>query len=213
MTPEPLEWNVVVVGAWNRAILTPQGISKRLFQLPPDAAVEVLVALDGLAPMRVVHGAMTVIPDSRQLIVQPDTPSLDGLSKAAEIATRAIASLPETPVTAAGINIRFRFSALPDDAIEAGNSSGFDHRLADSAAKVFMRTTKRSLRWNQADLNIEIIEKDDVSGVVSFNFHRSSSVAAELTEWIGQVAAMHEEAITLLRTLLGVKFKKEKPGE
>ena len=37
MPLEPYDWNVVVLGRWDRALLTSQGIASRLFQLPPEA--------------------------------------------------------------------------------------------------------------------------------------------------------------------------------
>ncbi len=43
MPLEPGEWNVVILGRWNRAIPTPQGIASRLFQLPPETEIGIEV--------------------------------------------------------------------------------------------------------------------------------------------------------------------------
>lgn len=44
------EWSVVVVGRWNRAILTPNGIAKRVFKLAELSQMVVAVPLDGVSP-------------------------------------------------------------------------------------------------------------------------------------------------------------------
>ena len=40
MTVEALDWNVVVAGFWNPAILTPSGIARRLFGLPEETPAD-----------------------------------------------------------------------------------------------------------------------------------------------------------------------------
>ncbi len=39
---EPFDWNVVVAGAWNRALLTPAWLQKRVFK-DTEATVELYV--------------------------------------------------------------------------------------------------------------------------------------------------------------------------
>ncbi len=46
MKGTPFDWNVVIIGSWNPAILTPQGITTRLLQLEAGTPVEVQVSLD-----------------------------------------------------------------------------------------------------------------------------------------------------------------------
>ena len=40
MPAEPFSWNAVVVGAWNIAILSPDGVRRRLFDLPEGTPIE-----------------------------------------------------------------------------------------------------------------------------------------------------------------------------
>jgi hypothetical protein len=53
MELEPFDWNVVIAAYWNRAILTPNGIAKRLFKIPEGTAMEVEVPVDLLEPPQV----------------------------------------------------------------------------------------------------------------------------------------------------------------
>lgn len=107
MSGAPFDWNVVVVGAWNPAILTPLGIAKRLFGRD-DAPIQVMVSVDGLAPIQVRYEGLVVVPSNSKLVVSPVEPSPSALVEAAQVACKAINSLPDTPFLAAGVNLRYR---------------------------------------------------------------------------------------------------------
>ena len=83
-------WNVQVIGFWNRAIYTPAGISRRLFQLPQNIPVQVFIPLDFPAPYQVQHEGLTVIVGGDRLIVQPDRANFEGIAAAMEIGRRAL---------------------------------------------------------------------------------------------------------------------------
>ena len=113
----PSEWNVVVLGRWNRAILTPSGIAKRLFCLDEETPVEVFVAVDALVPPQVKYGGTVVVAGEDRLIAQPETPDFSALAGAMTIARRAMEELPETPVIAAGVNVKYT-SKEPIEALQ-----------------------------------------------------------------------------------------------
>lgn len=208
MMVQAVDWNVVVAGAWNLAILTPQGIARRMFQLEPGTPVEVQIALDGHAPLRVVHTDVMVVPSRSRVLVQPSEPSSAGVVRASKIAANAITSLPDTPFTAAGVNFGFKFDSLPALMVEA-NRSKLDDRLDKDNIEIASRALKRALAWNQGTLNLEIQEDETVSGALSFNFHRASSVAADLCEWLAQAEQMHDRVLSLLNATLEVTFPME----
>src|SRR6266478_1019531 len=106
MPLEPYDWNVVVLGRWNRAILTPNGIASRLFELPPETEIGIEVPMDAIGPFLVSHGDLTVMVGGAQLMVQATENNFSSLERAMRVARRAMEKLPETPVVAAGFNIR-----------------------------------------------------------------------------------------------------------
>src|SRR4051812_23085230 len=106
MPLEPYDWNVVVLGRWNRAILTPQGIGSRLFQLPPETDIGIEAPMDAIGPYQVSHDDVTVMVSGAQLIVEARENNFPGLERAIRVARRAMESLPETPVVAGGFNVR-----------------------------------------------------------------------------------------------------------
>ena len=202
MPARAFDWNVVVVGAWNLAILTPQGIARRLFDLAPGLPIQVQIAVDGTAPMRVTHNRVTVLPDVGSITVQPAEQNVAALDSAAAIARRGMTSLPETPVAAAGVNFRFRFDALPDSLIRALYSS-LDDRLADAEQRTTGSALTRTLRWRlDGVVNLELQQNEDAPGTLLFNYHRGSTSNADLIAWLGEVPAMHEHAMQLYHGVL-----------
>ena len=69
---QPADWSVVILGRWNRAILTPNGIAKRLFKLAEAKQVLVAVPLDGVSPYMVRHPTQQIVAmtDEGRLLVQ-----------------------------------------------------------------------------------------------------------------------------------------------
>jgi hypothetical protein len=209
MSAKPSEWNIVVVGAWNLAILTPSGVARRLLQLEAGTPVEVHVALAGVGPIRVVYEQMMVMPSSDRLTVQPGSTDRNGMLRAAAIASRAITGLPETPVSAVGVNFRFGCDELPDTLIKA-NRSALDDSFAQVDIHIVRRHLRRALSYKSGVLNLEVQENEDGSGTVTLNFHKESSQPSDLCAWLDDTGAMYERAVTLLTTVLGVTFEESK---
>jgi hypothetical protein len=183
MSGTPTDWNIVIVGAWNLAILTPEGIARRLFELEPETPVEVQVSLDGRAPIRVKYENILVQPSPASLIVTPQEPTPSELEKSVTIAKRALTRLPETPVSAAGLNLRFWFEKIPDSLIKAGLSV-IDDKLSDEGFRTLEKGLKRTIEWGDGVINLEIQEREDSSALVIFNYHRNSKAAEQLITWL-----------------------------
>ena len=181
MSVEALNWNVVVAGYWNPAILTPAGITRRLFGLPEGTPVLIEVPMDGLAPYRVRHENLMVTAELGRLVVNADAPKYELLDRAREAAAKAIESLPETPLTAAGYNVRVRVTD-PSDALLAATVCPLDGLLSDAAFSIDARGLRRSLKMGDGVLNLGIQQGKDVT--VEFNFHRQSTRRDELLAWL-----------------------------
>ncbi|MCG7946176.1 MAG: hypothetical protein N0C84_07505 [Candidatus Thiodiazotropha taylori] len=197
----PIDWNIVVVGAWNVAILTPEGIARRLFNLEPGTPIQVQVAMDVGAPIRVRHDNIIVQPSPTSLVITPQESTPEALANSVTIAQRALDSLPETPMTAAGLNIRYQYEQCPDSLIEAGNSV-IDDKLTDAAFEITEKMLKRKIVWDDGVLNLDVHERDDASALVVFNYHKNSNLPGELGDWLGKHAQMLENCATIIDTLV-----------
>jgi len=195
MNVEPMNWNVVVVGYWNPAILTPAGIGRRLFGLPEGTPVLVEVPLEGLFPHRVKHDDLTVTAEMGRLVVSADTPTYVLLDRAKEVAARAIEKLPETPLTAAGYNVRLRIGD-PSDELLAATACEIDDLLSDAEFSIESWNTRRVLKMDDGVLNLSIEKDKDVT--VELNFHRPSTKPDELVTWLKRPIIEVEKTVSLV---------------
>jgi len=180
---EPFDWNVVVVGYWNPAILTPKGIAQRLLQLEEGTPIAVEVPIDGLGPSRVKHEKITVIADPRRLTVAADIPKWELLAGAMTIASNAISALPETPLSAAGFNIRTKLSDAPSELLEL-ITVPFDAYISDEGLTIKSRSLQRALVYKKGTLNLIFNQDEKDNLIIQLNFDRASSSRDDLLEWL-----------------------------
>lgn len=182
MALEPYNWNIIIVGYWNRAILTPQGIATRLFGLSPETPIEIEVPIDTLGPFRVTHDQMTVSVQLNRLVIEPAQCEFQELQRAKEIARQSIDGLPETPLDAVGINVRYR-SQEPNDALIAILANQWDNDISDQDFQIRGRNISRSLDWNDGKINVSVSQTDAESKVV-INIERTSKVKDDHLAWL-----------------------------
>lgn len=204
MAIEPRDWSAIVIGHWNRAILTPAGIVRRLFGLPETTPVEVEIALDAFLPYRVRHGMVTVTAGSDKLHVQPVRFNYAALAESMRVASEALRELPETPVFAAGFNVNFR---TVDDAelLTAVTSHQWDDRLSDEHFAIDSRSITRSLVWGEGRIRVTVAQEADASFLIQMNYDRRSTSAGELRAWLGRpVEEVREKTERILTRCLGL---------
>jgi len=203
MNLEAFDWNAVVVGYWNPAILTPAGIARRLFGLPADMPVNVMVPIDGLAPSRVGHDQMTVTAAPERLVVSSDVAEYPPLQRAMAIAAKAITDLPETPFFASGFNVRFRIKEPPPDLLRRV-SDPLDSHLSDAGFTIERQQLKRALAYGKGYLNLDLQQGKAGETRVDFNFHMQSSDSKELVAWLNTpIKDVQRKVQVLLRDVLG----------
>jgi len=173
----------VIVARWNRAILTPSGIARRLFGLDRGTPVEVRVPVDHYGPYQIKHGGIVVIPADDRLIVQPDAATFAELERAKLVAARSINSLPETPFTAAGINIRYRATASVGALLEI-TSQTTDSRLSDAGLSIAARSLRRAVEWKGGRINIDVESQPDSFFTIQLNFDRTSEDKDAIRSWL-----------------------------
>jgi hypothetical protein len=200
MPAQPSNWNIIISGAWNLAILTPNGISTRLFNLPAGTPIEVQVAIDEPGSYRVSHEGVVVAPSPQQLNLSAATSDLASLEKASQIGMKVLQVLPETPVAAAGVNFRYSLNTLPNELLDLMKTP-IDDVYSDEGFGISEFVTQRSLEIQPGVVNVVINQMKNGSGAILMNFHYASSSHAELEQWLARTTEFHGVAQKLLNAL------------
>jgi len=169
---EPFEWNVVVAGAWNRALLTPAWLQRRVFK-DLTATLDLFLPVEYPDPPRVKLGDMTVEVSTHALVVGTTRCTYASLAKAKELAKNALDALGETPISGVGINVRYKLGDLLPTTLDRTKSE-FDRYLVNSELTVREKAIHRALTWGVGILNLTLSEDHEAKGAVLFNFHLGS---------------------------------------
>jgi len=205
---QPSEWSVVVVGSWNLAILTPNGVATRIFKVEPNTPLEVFVPIDGMAPYQIKSpdGDLVAMCDGDRLSIKAMTMTYETLAKAMAAAVNALEWLPETPYRAAGFNVNYKSDEQLDELTPALESR-IDVPLAKADFTISGRATHRSLKFGEGTLKLSI--GSDVGGGcdVRCNFHRGTNAREELVEWLQTPIKKVSDAVQRLFERLGIQVQ------
>lgn len=183
MILKPRDWNTVIVGNWNPAILTPKGISRLLFDKPDNLPLEIMVPVNGIGPTHVKIDDLIVMSNFDQLIIGTTKTEWTLLDNARKVALRAIEQLPKTPLTAAGYNIRYSLESSSVEFLQLLNAN-IDESLTNAAFNISQKEIKRTIQYNKGDINLDILNTISNNYVININFDRSSNQIEDLNEWL-----------------------------
>lgn len=183
MDLEPVNWSVVVRGAWNRAILTPQWVARNVFGLPENTPIQIEVPMDMHAPWRLKHNGVALVAGSPLLEAVAESPEYQTLDRARKYCLQAIRELPKTPFAAVGVNIRFAATETPEGVAHLV-AARLDDVLADADCRIQSYYTRRTVDFRDGVINLEIGIGEGGQLDVVFNFHRASNDQGELESWL-----------------------------
>ncbi len=203
MTIVTNDWSVVVVGHWNRAILTPAGIAKRLFGLDGSVPLEVLIPLDEYGPYQVKHQNVIVVAGSDRLVLQAVPCKFSSLNEAKTIAASALHQLPHTPFFAAGLNLGFETVESIGE-LESLMSHPGDGALSDCFT-IKRRQIKRTVDWGgESVVNIEVLNEED-KFKIKINFELRSKDDEKLSNFLNiPIETFEKDARMILTNYIGI---------
>lgn len=184
------EWNVVVLGAWNRAILTPAWFQETVFKLPTGSPIEVLVPIDGAAPFQVHDRGLTAMSLPGRLQIQVGEPTEALLARAMAAMCFAVEDLPRTPLRACGINIRYTSEEPPASLLDRTRCKT-ESILSTKGYDVRMRRRGESVGFKEGQLNIVIDIPTTGACSVTLNFERQSTATKDTVAWLKHEAAAY----------------------
>ena len=204
MSVKRTKWSVVVLGRWNPAIFTPAGVRSRCFKLDENTPIEVMVALDDFGPSKVRHEGLVVWADQQRFAVELEDCDFPRLIKAMTIAAGVLESLPETPVSAAGINVRYEVPA-GEDRLTALLSAPVDNTFSDAGYEINGRHLGRVLSVpGIGRANIVLNAPPDGNWEVLLNYELKSKTNITLKNWLSEVGVeVEKHTRALLATVPG----------
>ncbi|RJQ14425.1 hypothetical protein C4553_01055 [Candidatus Parcubacteria bacterium] len=202
------DWNTVVVGKWNPAILSPKGISTLLFNKDATEPIEVMVSLEQMGPTKVRIDGIGVTVDYDRLIIDAAEQKWESLAKTREYACRAIATLERTPLSAAGFNVRYELKDYPESFITLLKPP-LDDVISDNNQEILERETRRSLKWKEGSINLQISRKEETYSII-LNFDRTSDDCEKLKNWLSiPIGEVREITATIISSILQLCEKGE----
>lgn len=104
MKPKENSWSIVVAGAWNRMIFTPDWVGKKIFGVDH---METLVPLMPRAPTVYQVPNMQLAIEDGKLAIRPRQYEVSVLEQAEATVITVLELLPHTPVSGVGVNLAF----------------------------------------------------------------------------------------------------------
>jgi hypothetical protein len=177
------ETSIVVVGAWNPAILTPAWILQHAVQQPDIQAHMVQATFPALLngafdfPRFTLPGfTYTARPD--MMILLPEALAQASFESAEDVASRVLGQLIHTPIGGVGHNFEFRHPQAENNWLDPMNESQLS--LVDAVGGWDVSRTTLATSFSNGNVVVNIQRyTEGASFVVKFNFHHSVTSATE----------------------------------
>ena len=186
MIPKPDTWNIVLAGLWNRAIFSPEWVSRLLFHEPE---VETLISVMPVLPIVYRNRQVAVEIASSRLVFRPRELNDECIRSAEGMAHIVLDTLRDTPLLGVGINFAFTEANPCRDLVEMFELAD-DATLGEARWNIRGRRIVRTLERNGDSLNLSLVF-DGRELTVEFNFHTETSDNQASQD------AVHDRAIRL----------------
>ncbi|OXU14596.1 hypothetical protein [Sedimentisphaera salicampi] len=180
---EPYDWNVIVAGAWNPAIFTPQRVAKNIFGLEEYSNVKVYVSVDGAAPTKIEYNGIIVAASNNALVFSSETNDFNKLVDLLESTIKTLEWLKETPIVAGGFNIRYKLSEENALKIQDSLKCDVDGLFAQQDFEISKTKLTKSLKYESGFINIAFSDDKNGDFSIEMNFNLSSSDYNDIKEW------------------------------
>lgn len=181
---KPYNWNVVIIGFWNKAILTPNFIIEKILKKTQGSIFTVEVPIDLFGPPRIKSDDFIIYVDSKQIIIETVDYTIDKLIIAMEYAKNALIELPVTPCLASGFNIRYIIDDIDPKILKKIIESNIDNLLSTLDYDIIDRSFNRTLKFKDGTIKIIISFLNSEKLEFQINFNKDSSNINQLKDWI-----------------------------
>jgi len=201
----PDSLTLIIVGKWNRYILTVDWLAKNIFQTDN---VQIEFSLDFDLPPRFTKDGIRIIPTENRITFIALKYDDVVFSRIEKMTLRLAKLLPVTPVTAFGINFKF-VEESPKSELLSLFELADNNKLSDNDIRIEDYFLKRKMIVNNRVLNLNIIQESK-KVLFEFNFHEELQNINMLIQKIeGRFIANKEIAENLLNNIYGLNLEME----
>lgn len=193
-----MNWSIVLVGAWNTAILTPDWLTN---QLGTSGPIQIEFPIGNpLMPIRYTLNGVHLVVTRDHVVLAPSADAPEILNRIESYSRSILTVLVHTPVSAIGINFAFQEEAPSDDLKKLFKAPDLS-RIADADFVVEATEIKRQLQMPQGGiLNLSLRQTNGSQVVVNLNFHRDVDGASAAASYLdGRVTEYRELATKFLQ--------------
>lgn len=200
------KWSIVLVGAWNTAIFTPDWLTKLMGVSGMEVKIEFPIA-NPLLPIRYTFQNVRMMMHRDRLIFAPTTGDTAVLERVEFIAKTMLRTLTHTPMTSLGINFEFVEDNIPELLKEIFPQNDMA-RIAAADFIVGGAEVRRELRRSQdQDEVLKLtLRRSGPDVTIHINFHKdvpNATVAGAYFD--GRVLKCRDLALRFLREVYGLE--------
>ncbi|WP_292759306.1 hypothetical protein [Methylophaga sp. UBA2689] len=209
MQPINNEYSIVVLGAWNPSIFSPEWIKKFLVNIEEGEEIEIAFPLDdATAPRKISFKEISIFPGRKKMDLIPIVPSKDNLEFCQSILVTLFNILPHTPVSGFGINFGFLESNLSTELTNLFELSD-ENSLIDNYVPKGTSISRNIVKEGQNYIiNLTLSEANgNVSIKINFHFNIASTEECREILETGAVENCFNETLELLETVYGITIE------
>jgi hypothetical protein len=210
MIPRIEAWTIVIVGAWNVRIFSPEWVSEKLFAKKP-IETEINFTSD-IRRIRYRSESLVLIPLDDRVIIGARNISDDTLIEAEKVATLVLDLLSHTPILSLGINFSFLENKPSGELVSLFNISD-GGQISNSGCKLLKTDIIRNLEVEGGILNLRL-SLEETKLEVHFNFtHAIKSTKLAIENLNNRVIAYRDLAYSLLHNVYNLTIEEEEQYE
>jgi len=200
MTPLPSETTLVIAGAWNPAILSPEWFMRHGLGLALPAQGEAGPRVQAAVPTgmglvfdmpRFTIEGITYVARPDALVLAPETNAAAALDRLQEVARGVLSQLRHTPIGGYGQNFEFK-DAEPDPDL-LGAFTAANEPLAQNTLGWEVDRTALATSYRSGNRIVNITRQYSAQSnelTVKFNFHYAASSVAACLELVAEAHSM-----------------------
>ncbi|MCP4137354.1 MAG: hypothetical protein GY754_40680 [bacterium] len=194
--------NIIILGAWNTAILSPNWLKEQFPDIIDDKTVKIEAGF-GINSNFVFHiDNIKIIPSANRLIFVAKSGEEPTYKKIKALATGIIELLPHTPIISVGHNIAYNIQdhniKIFTDAI-LNNENNFYETNLDQ--ELVARNIKHSIAAEKHLLNIEYKIEREIK-IINLNFHYDINSFEMLIQSINSFEENVQYSNTIIKKLV-----------